>query len=411
MFSYLKNLYKKINSQIVHGSENERMPYDEQMKYLNSLPNPNDDYERSYYKYRCFCQYCYYKRKWMIALYNIGAMLILPFLHWRLRKKSCKILASEDNYADAVIENISRLPCDDIIPDSLNKKYKVIKEINEINYSGVWISDQAENIIKELRRRYYFRFYFRVIVMMKLAQFAQYLDSYHPEAVIFYSCEREFSGPLQTKLCEMYGAKYISYMHGDYISTLSFAFQRFSDYYVWDGEYIDFFLELKCTSPMTVYTPKKLMGIAETIPINKCKYFATYYFSDETEEEIIKIKEVFAAFEEQGLRTKVRPHPRFSNLKAIHIHFKDIEIEDTNTCKLRDSITDSWFIVGLNTTVLSQSFFSGKQVVIDDISNGEKYKNLDKRRYIMMRREHITLSKLINDTKKYIDPNYLFYEF
>ena len=388
-----KDLYEKLNRNAVHNGDQERMPYDEQVSYLSSFPEPKDDYERSYFKFKCFCEYCYYKKKWIIASYNAGAMALLPIMHRRLRK-AWKNRDKAVEKVDAVIENVPKLPCDDVIPQELRDSYKTVKEIHAINYSDAWLSDEAEEIVKELERRYPTKFYFRIITMMKLAQFCQYLDKYKPEAILFYSCEREFAGPLQTKLCEKMGSKYISYMHGDYLSTLCFAFQKFSHYYIWDESYRSMFEQLKWSAPMTVYKPAKLKGIAEPVPDGECKYYATYYFSDETREQIAKIYEVFSALEKRGLKTKVRPHPRFSDVEAISSVFKDIEIEDTKEWSLAKSISESEYIVGLNTTVLSEAYFSGKKIAIDDVSDPAKYSELDKRGYISIRRPHVLLSEL-----------------
>lgn len=403
----LKSIYKRLNNDAVNGVDKERMSFKEQVKYLNRFPDPKDDYERSYYKFKCFCQYCYYKRKWVLVIYNIGAMFLLPFLHIRLRKEREEKKHAEK--ADAVIENVPRLPNDDIIPDEILKQYRTIKEIKTVNYSDAYLSDAAENIYKKLRKKYFFHFYFRVIVAEKLGQFSAYLDCYQPDAVIFYSCEREFSGPLQSLLCEAYNAEYISFMHGDYLSTLSFAFQRYSVYYVWDESYKAMFESLKCSSPMRIYTPKKMKGIAASTSPDQCLFFATYYFSDETREEALKIYSIFKKFEKNGLRTKIRPHPRFSDIVMLKDVFSDIEIEDTSQWTLRESVTVSLYIVGLNTTVLSQAYFSDKDVVIDDISNSEKYKQLDERGYVMIKRKHILLSQLKNGDYTHFDNQYAFF--
>ena len=89
--------------------------------------------------------------------------------------------------------------------------------------------------------------------------------------------------------------------------------------------------------------------------------------------------------------------------------FSDIEIEDTSQWTLSKSITVSLYIVGLNTTVLSQAFFSNKNVVIDDISNAEKYKQLDERGYVMIKRKHILLSQLKNGDYTHFDNQYAFF--
>ena len=379
------------------------------MDYLNKFSEPQDDFERSYFKYKCFTEYCYYKRKWILAIYNLGSMVLLPFVHSKLRKAN-----HSDNFiekVDIVIENVPRLPNIDVMPEELLQKYRKVKEVEKIDYLESLLSDFGEEIYQELRKRYFTSFYFRMIVLQKLGQFSRYLECYHPNAIAFYSCEREFSGPLQTLLCERSGAEYISFMHGDYLSTLSFAFQRYSVYYVWDESYKEMFKVLKCSSPMPIYRPKKLKGIAKVIKEEDCDYFATYYFSDETREEAAKIKRVFDKFETYGLRTKIRPHPRFSDIAMLKKVFNNIEIEDPKSCELDDSITRSLFTIGLNTTVLSEAFFSGKKVVMDDISNNEKYRGLEERGYVMINRPHLLLSELTKGLYKEYNKNYAFYKY
>lgn len=408
IITVLKNVYQKINRKIVHSVDEERMPYKIQMEYLKRFSDPKDDFERSYFKYKCFCEYYYYKKKWLLIIYNVGAMLILPFVYFKLKKVRLDGQAVEK--VEAVIENVPRLPNIDIIPEELISRFKKVKEIEDIDYTELFLSGPAEDIYQELKRRYFLHFYFRMIVIQKLGLFSKYLECYQPKAIVFYSCEREFSGPLQALLCERHGVEYISFMHGDYLSTLSFAFQRYTKYYVWDESYKRMFTELRCASPMPVYKPKKLKGIAVVIEAKKCPFFATYYFSDETKDEALKIHETFSEFELYGLRTKIRPHPRFSDIDMLKEIFNDIEIEEPKTCILSDSITRSLYTVGLNTTVLSEAFFSGKEVVIDDISNPEKYMQLDERGYIMMKRPHILLSELKGKVNRHYDSGYAFYK-
>ncbi|MCI8599781.1 MAG: hypothetical protein HFJ10_15305 [Lachnospiraceae bacterium] len=408
LVTILNKIYKKINIDAVHRMNNEKMTYDKQMEYLSKFSSPQDDFERSYYKYKCFCKYCYYKKDWMLYFYNIGAMFLLPFLHIKLKNGS-RIEASE-NKVDIVIENVPRLPNNDILPDELLRDYKEVKEIISIRYSNSHLNYQAEEIYRELRKNYFFHFYFRIIVMLKLAQFSSYIEKYHPNAIAFYSCEREFSGPLQTLLCEKCNVKYISFMHGDYLSRLSFAFQRYSLYYIWDISYDDMFKTLKCSFPVRLYTPQKLQGLEKEISPWDCCYFATYYFSDETREEVIKIYDIFSKFEAAGLRTKIRPHPRFSDVNMLKTVFVDIEIENTSEYSLNESISQSLYIVGLNTTVLSQAYFSKKIVVIDDVSAKEKYRELNKRGYVMIKRKHVLLSELSKNTFESYDDRYLFFK-
>ena len=104
----------------------------------------------------------------------------------------------------------------------------------------------------------------------------------------------------------------------------------------------------------------------------------------------------------------MRPHPRFSNLDFIQKIFKDIEVENYLEYNLDDSISDTLYIIGLNTTVLSQAYFSGKKVVIDNISMKNNFRDLKEKSYIMINRPHILLSNLINsiEMEDYTKKNY-----
>lgn len=392
----------------MHSSNEGNMPLAKQKAYLARFTEPRDDYERSYFKYKCFFEYCYYKKKWLLPLYDLGAMILYPFVFAMLKKRG-QGKEKTDFMCDAVIQNGLRVPNVDVLPDEIKQTYKNAVEIREITYSSVYLTEPAIKICRELRKRYFASFYFRLIVTIKLAQFCKYLEDYHPKAIVYYSCEREFSGPLQTLLCESVGAKYISFMHGDYLYTLSFAFQRYSHYYTWDETYNEMFRKLKCTFPTTVYTPEKLKGIAKNIDEHECRFFATYYFSAESRTSAEKVHAAFLHFKDCGLSCKIRPHPRFSDLKMLHEVFSDFYIEDTKEYSLADSITDSLYTVGLCTTVLSQAYFSGKKVLIDDVSSVQEYEDLKDRGYIMMSRPHELLSEVVKATSaETYDESYLF---
>ena len=199
-------------------------------------------------------------------------------------------------------------------------------------------------------------------------------------------------------------------MHGDYLYQLCFAFQRYTRYYTWDKTYNAMFNNLRCNFPMTIYKPDKLKGIAEKIDNHECRYFATYYFSDETKESAKKIYKIFKAFSDIGLRCKIRPHPRFSDISMLLKVFSDIEIENFKAYSLSDSIRDSMYIIGLNTTVLSEGYFSGKNIVIDNMSMEARYLELKNKGYIMMSRPHLLLSELADSVKnkQFYDENYKF---
>jgi hypothetical protein len=171
------------------------------------------------------------------------------------------------------------------------------------------------------------------------------------------------------------------------------------------------FESLRCEFPTTVYRPRKLSGIAQNIPEQKCDYFATYYFSAETRECAERIAAVFRELESYHLRCKIRAHPRFSDHAMLAEVFAGIAIEDTTTHTLAESITESLYSVGLNTTVLSEAYFSGKKVAIDDVSDPEQYESLKDRGFIMMSRPHALLTELAAQmkTENPYDESYRFF--
>ncbi len=409
LYKLFKKIYRYFNTKVVFGgTDSGKMPLEEQKLFLAKFPEPKDDYERSFFKYKCFCEYCYYEKKWMLFFYNVGAAMALPWIRLKLNR-TLNILKQP---VEALYENVPRLPNDDILPDIVKNQYTKTAEITEINYEGIFLNKTAETICRNLRKRYFLHFYFRLIVMIKLSQFSAYLTRYKPKTILFYGCEREFAGPLQTLLCESEGTKYEVYMHGDYLYSLCFAFQNYSMYYTWDEWYNKMFRSLRCSFPTMIYKPGKLQGIAEKIEDKKCRYFATYYFSDESKQSAEIIRDAFDVFKRQGLRCKVRPHPRFSDIPMLKSIFKDYEIEEPKEYALSDSVRDTMYVIGLNTTVLSQAFFSGKTVVIDDISMPENYKDLDAKGYIMIHRPHLLLSELIHSTENEMifDSTYSFVE-
>lgn len=410
LIELLKKFYRLFNVDAVHNPTYQRMPIAEQKAYLAKFADPKDDYERSYFKFKCFCEYCYYQRKAILILYNIGALFAYPVIFHRLKSAGANKKKAQTK-CDAVVQNVEFLRNYDVLPDEFADSGKNIVEIEKIEFGKAYLTKNGIDICKQLKKKYFWQFYFRMIVMMKLAQYNQYLYDYNPDAIVFYSCEREFASPLQTMLCEREGSRYISFMHGDYLYNLCMAFQKYSHYYTWDEVYNRMFLELRCEFPTTVYQPPKLNGIAKRLDERECKYFATYYFADETRDKVERIRAVYREFEAAGLRCKIRPHPRYSNIPLLKEVFEGVEIEEPKEYSLADSITESLYTIGLNTTVLSQAYFSDKKVVIDDISSPEEYRDLQEKQYIMLNRPHTLLSSLAEEvkTQNLYDESYGFY--
>ncbi|MBR3397293.1 MAG: hypothetical protein IKG70_05535 [Lachnospiraceae bacterium] len=409
LIEFLKKIYAKASFDTITNSNEEHMSFEDQKAFVDHFPEPSDDFERSYYKYQCWKKHYFAKKKLQLLLFNMGAIVLLPVMGGRLKRNFRSLNNDKTNKYDAVIENVPRLPNTDVIPQEILDSFEHCVEITEMNYLDGILGKQGLALCKDLRRRYFFCFYFRLITTLKIAQFENYLLQFRPEAIIFYSYEREFTGPLQTYLCEQYGSRFISYMHGDVIYSMAFAFQRYSEQYIWGEEYNELFDELRCTFSMKTYTPKKLEGIAVSLPEKECAFYATYYFSDETRGCAEIIRKIFDTFKNRSLRCKIRPHPRYSDMAMLNEVFKGYYIENPRNYSLSESITQSLYIIGLNTTVLSEAYFSGKKVVIDDVSKEGEYQELFKKKYVMLFRPHIKLSELTSQDSAY-DSSFRFYE-
>jgi len=53
------------------------------------------------------------------------------------------------------------------------------------------------------------------------------------------------------------------------------------------------------------------------------------------------------------------------------------------------------YVIGLNTTVLSEAYVEGKQIVIDDLSDKERFLDAKRRGAIAFKKKHLLLSELL----------------
>lgn len=235
---------------------------------------------------------------------------------------------------------------------------------------------------------------------MELATHSHILINYNPEVVFVYINERNIASPVLTSMYENESRELCSFMHGEYPLQLIMAFMSFSKYYVWDDSYINMFRnDLRCQiKEYVVYTPKKLRkkwDLENNVPT----YFCTYYFSGESEESVIKVAEALLKFHKKGKQCSVRPHPRdLLHRKLLEETFKgtDICIENALEFPLKDSLGRTEYVVGLQSTVLSEAFIEGKQIVLDDFSDGEHFDILQMQKFNVLNKPHLLFSELIN---------------
>ena len=398
MMGFITKIYTTINNHILFDAEKEQPPVPAQKDYLASLPDPKDDFERSYYKYKCLL-YCTYSKKERViinAICFIALLFLVPFYRIKGIKHDKAMARYQSN--DILLRKTSDIiPVVDVFPEKLSTLFAKTIEFKQISYKKIFVTHDAFKYYKKIALMHPLSFHYRMVVLMRISQACYLLNMYNPKAVTTYVCEREFADPLLTQYYESHGVQYHGFMHGDYLFSIQFAFMKLSKYWVWNEHYEEMFHSLRCSFDMEVYLPKKYSGIVKPrASVDSYDYYATYYFSDETKASIELVKEALLKLRDKGLNCKVRPHPRFSDKEAIQIAFVDsFVIEDPLIVPIEESLENSYLTIALVSTVLSQAYYSNKKIVIDDISNPKKYKELFEKGYILADKADYLLSELI----------------
>lgn len=380
--------YRRLVAGSLKGAE--KVPdVDEWMRFLEDLPDPSDEIDRSFNKYQC--------RKWYISkgklvLLNLAALVYLMMALPRLLKRG-KAVSKPKNDLLVIIRHKS-VRTDDILPNALVSRFSAVEEIERPSFNNGSLCREARELFFNCARRHPLSFYYLLFVLKELSIHSAILGHYDASAVAVYVAERNVATPLLRKLYEESGREFDSFMHGEYLLQLVQAYSSFTNYYVWDDSYVSMFEDLKfhCDS-LEVYTPKKLQKKWNLEAIQP-DHYCTYYFSGESERSIENIASLFQVLERRGYVCKVRPHPRYSHTQLIHQLFDSSRIEDPTKVSIRDSLSSTQIVVGLTTTVLFEAKTEGKLFVIDDLSDSDRYCDLKARRFRLLADNPVLLSEI-----------------
>lgn len=366
--------------------------------YLDSLGNAEDYIDASYKKYLCrvFC----YSRFARVAM-NITSFFAL-WAYFPYLVKPSKPL-SRPLVGKALFEINEEVGYEDIFPDRLHSEYPLTVCTVKNNYYVGDFCSSAKKLYKECKKAHPFKFEYRLWLLKELARHSKYLLEENPAATIVYVNERNVALPLLKKMYEDDGRKLISFMHGEYLFQLVLAYAEFSQYYFWDSFYVDKFAgrEKWTCDQYEIYTPIRLMKDNVEPGSDSPEVFLTYYCSGESKQTIKTLSKIFARIEQEGLLCKVRPHPRDSHIELVRQTFPIDQIEFPESCSIEESLENTRYAAGLMSTVLSEAFVAGKDVVVDDITEPAKYENLFKRDAIILSKDFTPLSLLLKDVYGY----------
>ena len=381
MVQRLKRAFQKLNS----GYSVFEAPPEAQRKFLEALPEPKDDIERSYLQYRC---QNFLLRRGIPVLLNCAALPLLPLYAWKLRRNRAEAEASAEERSAVLLYASDP----GIVPDTLREEFHITQVKDFQGKMSLTEEDMA--FLRELRGRYPLSFYFRLKCMLKVAMYSHTISVHRPEAVIC-SEEYSFTSSLLTEYCRQRDTLHINVMHGEKLFFIRDTFFHFDRCYVWDQHYVDLFRELRTEqTQFRMELPPSMRFTGEACVPKTVDY--TYYLANEPREQVEAILRNLAQLREQGAVVAIRLHPvYFEHSGFLYEDNRGFLIERPTELSIEASLLRTGCAISLYSTVLQQAALNGIRFAIDDVSDARKYARLADLRFICLDKPHELLSDLI----------------
>lgn len=355
----------------------------EQRTYLASLGYPTDLFDRSYKQYCC---HMYFVPMWKKVIMGVIAALIYPPILTYLLIKGCfyKHIFHIDTISDFT-------SMQEVIPNSIRESYTPDSSVWD-NALGLRFADMP--IVFSLLIRYIAHPYFVLKVTIKFALYRALIIRYSPEVLIVHN-EYSFTSSALTEYCRRNNILHINVMHGEKLYYIRDSFFCFDYCYVWDRHYIELFCSLNAEPKQFVVAVPPSLAIDTQLYINSDSYAdIKYYLAYHSEEDIASIVNSLKPAIEAGKTVKYRLHPRYGNKDILLKYCSEDEIEDAEQIPIQASVSNLKYAVGSYSTVLLQAWFSGKTVVLDDVTFPSTYDKLKSMHYMLAEKPHIRLSNL-----------------
>lgn len=378
---YQKRIYFKKNASVFDST------YETQMGKLMSFDEPKSLIERSLFQYKCQME-----RVPLLLRLSQNIISIFMLLYYLLKPYKNNFIGHESNHQNKAVflrEGITT----DMIPNSLKSEFETIYECPLRGLMYLDIEDKK--IIIEKFIQYWYLPFFTLKCVVKMAIYSSVIHNYKPTAIITHN-EYSFTSSLLTEFCRYHEIEHINVMHGEKLFDIHSSFVEFDRYYVWDQYYADLMISLRAKDEQF----KIAMPRGVELEINIYPEFEkeiTYYLGGETKNDLINLRISLLNTKIPLEKICLRYHPRYGEKKQILSIFKGFQIEDPIDVPLSESLSKTKYVVSLFSAVLYQSFVSGKEIVIDDISNQKKYKKLQNLKFKMINVPHLLLSELIQE--------------
>lgn len=378
---------KKLNQKISRDISIFHRDLINDLLYLESFPSPVNKIQRSYYQYKC---QIYNKSIFKILMYNMMALIVLfPIIVFLISKGFFRIKKRRRDSIDLAVNIYAGVK--NIIPNSLNTKFDSIKQVDFGQKFYLILNDLI--LISKLSK-YLYSPVFVLKCIYKIAMYRAVINEFNPCAIIC-SSEYSYTSSVLTWFCHKNNIIHINVMHGEKLLYIRDSFFEFDECYVWDEHYVDLFKKLRAAENQFIVDAPPSLYIQNRLNTGLI-YELTYYLGGETIEEMKKIKEVLFQIKVPHNQICIRPHPRYSNIESVKIIFNQFIIEDSNEVSIVESFNKTNGIASLYSTVLYQGYVSGKKIIIDDVSQKEKFRKLNDLNFIIFSKPYIKMSALLN---------------
>lgn len=360
------------------------IPAAQQRAFLASLKEPEDDIDRSYHQYLCQMLFVPSWKQMILQAFSmvLGPFVVVVFLLKRFFARK----TTESHPAIGDLKNF-----EEIIPTELSHQFFIN---NDIWFTGSYLSVKDILFLLFLIRRYPWSPYFALKISIKIAHYSYMISRYCPKALVVHN-EYSFTSSVLTYYCNKRNVMHINVMHGEKLFYVRDSFFRYDSCYVWDDYYKKLFLSLRAEgTQFKVAIPPSLLIDCDKYYAQACFADYKYYLAEYTEEELKSIIHSMKFAVQQGKKVYFRPHPRYSDLTLLEALVDKTRIEYPNKVSILTSVASMEYAVGSYTTVLNQAYFSGKEIVLDDMTFYKQFKKLEDYQYILQNRNFMKLSDL-----------------
>lgn len=377
----IKELFKKIaNHKYLKDYGPFEISYKKQVEFLNHINEPSNNVESSFCQYKCQCRLRSVYKRFLFNLLSIP-LIFLYFIKPNSRLTQIK------SVKDVVVVFLDGKPSN-IIP---NIEAFVDKEIIFSNGNNEYLDYDDRVFFCKLFIKYFKSPFFLLKCLVKLRIYSYEINNNGNVSNIVVCNEYSFTSSFLTEYCIMKKIKHINVMHGEKLFYIRDSFFRFSECYIWDNYYKDLFNALRANNTYIVSIPDSLAFKIKERP--EIRYHFKYYLGGESPETLLNLYKILQVLS-QRYNICIRPHPRYTDVKWLKKNFEGIEIESSSK-SIELSVLETRNAISLYSTVLNQAFYNNVNIIIDDVTDYDKYIQLKDKRYIMLNKDHKLLSEIL----------------